>query len=74
MSHRSGRLPIRIGTYGETRIFLPWTATGLPEDEMTIAEVMKQADYATGMVGKWHLGKLNLKTENKIKNRFLLTD
>src|SRR3954468_4189826 len=29
---------------------------GLPLDQITIADVMKQAGYATGMVGKWHEG------------------
>lgn len=26
-------------------------------DEVTLAEVFRQADYATGLFGKWHLGK-----------------
>ena len=30
--------------------------TGMPTEQITIAEMMKAADYATGHVGKWHLG------------------
>lgn len=35
---------------------LPGSKTGLNLNEVTIAEVLKNAGYKTAMVGKWHLG------------------
>lgn len=49
----TGRLPQRMGING---VFFPESFTGMPQSEITIAEMLKQQDYATGIVGKWHLG------------------
>jgi arylsulfatase len=47
----TGCYPIRVGEPGNTK----GQHTILHPKEVTVAEVLKQAGYATGMVGKWHL-------------------
>jgi len=38
------------------RVCFPGEARGLNPSEITLAEMLKQAGYATGCFGKWHLG------------------
>lgn len=55
----TGRYPIRNGMTSSKRgVLFPDSPGGLPQGEITIAEMLKQKDYATGIVGKWHLGHL----------------
>lgn len=51
----TGRLPQRMGI---NAVFFPQSFTGMPQSEITIAELLKQKGYETGIVGKWHLGHL----------------
>ena len=44
----------RVGMDG--KVCFPGDARGLNPDEITIADVLKEAGYATGCFGKWHLG------------------
>ena len=50
----TGRYPTRTGVYS---IVSPHAAWGLPLAERTLADALKQAGYATEIVGKWHLGE-----------------
>ncbi len=52
----TGRLPIRSGM--KIRVLFPESLSGLQQSEVTIAELLKQKNYATMHVGKWHLGHL----------------
>ena len=49
----TGRYPQRFGLNG---VLFPDSHTGLPSTEYTIAELLRDNGYNTGMVGKWHLG------------------
>ncbi len=49
----TGCYPNRIGLFGAPG---PNSIHGIHSDEMTIAELLKQKNYATAVYGKWHLG------------------
>jgi len=69
----TGRYPIRSGMCSDrSRVLFPNSTGGLPSGEITIAEQLKKAGYATAAVGKWHLGHLKpyLPTNNGFDSYF----
>ncbi len=50
----TGRHPIRLGL--QVGVVRPWASHGLPLDERTLPQALKEAGYTTAIVGKWHLG------------------
>ena len=55
----TGRLGVRTGMYGDKKgVLFPDSPGGMPADEQTIPELLKQAGYTTACIGKWHLGHL----------------
>jgi arylsulfatase A-like enzyme len=49
----TGRYPARTGV---NAVLFHDTPEGLPQSEITIPELLRDAGYRTAMIGKWHLG------------------
>jgi len=55
----TGCYPKRVGLHQNEKgqgVLFPGNQRGLNSSEITVAEVLKARGYATGIVGKWHLG------------------
>ena len=55
----TGRYAMRYGL--QTLVIFPSHTYGLPTDERTLPQALKEADYQTYIVGKWHLGHADKK-------------
>ena len=55
-NRRPGRIRKAI-TYLDEHEPLPYQDMGMPASEISLAELLKQADYHTVHIGKWHLGR-----------------
>ena len=55
----TGRYPMRYGL--QTLVIFPNHTYGLPTDERTLPQALKDVGYSTAMVGKWHLGHADRK-------------
>jgi arylsulfatase A-like enzyme len=50
----TGRYPTHTGVYTIVRPHATW---GLPLQERTLAQALKESGYSTQIIGKWHLGE-----------------
>src|SRR5664279_133380 len=55
----TGRYPMRYGL--QALVIFPSHTYGLPTDERTLPQALKEAGYTTLMTGKWHLGHADRK-------------
>ena len=55
----TGRLPVRNGmASNKRRVLFPASKGGIPAEEVTLAEALRDKGYQTCCIGKWHLGHL----------------
>lgn len=52
----TGRYPMRYGL--QVGVIRPWADYGLPLEERTLAQALRDAGYTTAICGKWHLGSI----------------
>jgi arylsulfatase A-like enzyme len=52
----TGRYPVRSGLCGNRGVLFPDSNGGIQDEEITLAEALREAGYRTACVGKWHLG------------------
>jgi arylsulfatase A-like enzyme len=50
----TGRYPMRHGL--QVGVVRPWAPYGLPLDERTLPQALREAGFTTAIFGKWHLG------------------
>ena len=50
----TGRYPMRHGL--QVGVVRPWAQYGLPLEERTLAQALRESGYETAITGKWHLG------------------
>ncbi len=50
----TGRYPFRYGL--QLGVVRPWAQYGLPLEERTLPQALREAGYETAIAGKWHLG------------------
>lgn len=55
---RAGLLTGRLNTKNGVKGVLFPESAGMPSEEITLAEALKEQGYTTGCFGKWHLGDL----------------
>lgn len=67
----TGRYPFRYGF--QSGVNRPWSTWGLPEEERTLAQALREAGYRTAITGKWHLGshrKIDLPTQRGFDHQY----
>ena len=53
----TGRYPMRLGL--QVGVVRPWAKYGMPLEERTLPQALRESGYETAIVGKWHLGSFD---------------